>query len=268
VSSRALQRTGLAGLLSLGMLVLSWALTASTAAAATVGPDGPQGPSGSVTVDLNDLTGSPSQSVVTLIGLTLISLLPAIALTCTAFTKVIIVLGFTRNALGLQQTPPNQVLVGLALFISLFIMAPVLNAINDAGIQPYMDGDLNASAAFKAGLEPLRTWMSSHTGDNELQLLSDVSGRDLPETRADTPTTTLIPAFMLSELREAFIIGFLIYIPFLVIDIVVSASLMSLGMMMMPPVMVSLPFKLLLFVMVDGWGLVIKSVVSSYGTGG
>jgi len=232
-------------------------------------PAGPQGPSAgsdsSVTVDLSGLTKKPSNSVTIIIALTLLSLLPAILLTCTSFTKILIVLGLTRNALGLQQTPPNQVLSGLALFLSLFIMGPVLSEMNDVGLQPYLDGDKTQSQSFTDGIEPLREFMLDHTGDSELQLLTSVADRELPESRDDVGMTTIVPAFILSELKQAFIIGFIIFIPFLVIDIVVSGALMALGMMMMPPVMVSLPFKLLLFVMVDGWALVIKSLVSSYG---
>ncbi len=248
--------------LTAGLAVMP-VLVAGPAHAAN-GPQGPNGPDG-VTVELDGLTNDPSTSVVTIIALTLVSLLPAIVLTCTAFTKVLVVLGLTRNALGLQQTPPNQVLAGLALFLSLFIMAPVVSAINDAGIQPYMNGELSAGAAWDAGIEPLRSFMIAHTGDSELQLLSNVAERELPETREDVALTTLIPAFVLSELKQAFIIGFVIFIPFLVIDIVVSGALMALGMMMMPPTIVSLPFKLLLFVLVDGWALIVTALVSSYG---
>ncbi|WP_243697159.1 flagellar type III secretion system pore protein FliP [Aeromicrobium phragmitis] len=227
-----------------------------------VGPDGPQGPG--ISIDLGDPTAAPSTSVTFLLLLTLLSLLPAILLSCTAFTKIVVVLGLTRNALGLQQIPPNQVLAGLALFLSIFVMAPVLSQINDAGLQPYLAGDLAPQEAWDAGLEPLRSFMLAHTGESELQLLSDVSGREIPESRTEVATTILIPAFMLSELKQAFIIGFVIFVPFLVIDIVVSGALMALGMMMMPPVMVSLPFKLLLFVLVDGWSLIITSVMTSY----
>ncbi len=240
----------------------------ATAYAAPNGPNGPDGPrgggAGGVTIDLDGLTNSPSTSVTVLIGLTLISLLPAILLSCTAFTKIFVVLGLTRNALGLQQTPPNQVLAGLALFLSLFVMGPVLGDINDAALQPYLNGDKTASVAIQDGIEPLRGFMLDNTDDDELMLLTNVADRDLPEDRADVSTATLIPAFVLTELKQAFIIGFIIFIPFLVIDLVVSGSLMALGMMMMPPVMVSLPFKLLLFVLVDGWALVIKSLVASY----
>jgi flagellar biosynthetic protein FliP len=230
------------------------------------GPDGPKGPGAdsSVTIDLNGLTKKPSTPVTVILVMSLISLLPAILLTCTSFTKVLVVLGLTRNALGLQQIPPNQVLAGLALFLSLFIMAPVLGQMNDAGVQPYLDGDKTATAAYTDGVEPLRDFMLDQTGDDELRLLTNVAGRDLPDDRDEVSMATLVPSFVLSELKQAFIIGFVVFIPFLVIDIVISGALMALGMMMMPPVMVSLPFKLLLFVLVDGWGLVITSVVSSY----
>jgi flagellar biosynthetic protein FliP len=230
------------------------------------GPRGPQGPGGpQLTIELDDLTDEPGTPIVVLLGLTLLSLTPAILLTCTSFTKILVVLGLTRNALGLQQTPPNQVLAGLALFLSLFIMAPVLSDINDNGLQPYLDGTKSQSQAWDDGIDPLRGFMLDQTGEEEIALLTKVADRPMPETADDVALTTLIPAFVLSELKQAFIIGFLIFIPFLVIDMVVSAALMSLGMMMMPPVMVSLPFKLLLFVLVDGWGLIIRALVSSYG---
>ena len=236
------------------------------------GPVGPTGPTagtgdGDVTVNFNDITKKPSTPILTLLGLTLLSLVPAILLTCTSFTKILVVLGLTRNALGLQQIPPNQVLAGLALFLSLFIMSPVLKQMNAEGVQPYLNGAKTQTQAFEDGVEPLRGFMLKQTGDKEIALLTDVAHRAKPDKPSDVALTTLIPAFILSELKQAFIIGFMIFIPFLVIDIVVSAGLMSLGMMMMPPVMVSLPFKLLLFVLVDGWALIIKALVQSYGGG-
>jgi flagellar biosynthetic protein FliP len=281
----------LAGLLLSALGALMWQAApadAATAAASTPltsaqvaaadptpgspkGPSGPQGPrlqksaGDGVSVDIKGLTDKPGTSVTVLLGLTLISLLPAILLTCTSFTKILVVLSLTRNALGLQQTPPNQVLAGLALFLSLFIMTPVLSAMNHDGLQPYLKGDLTASQAWDKGIEPLHDFMLEHTGDDELRLLTDVADRKLPDTRQDVGMSTLVPAFVLTELKQAFIIGFIVFVPFLIIDIVVSGALMALGMMMMPPVMVSLPFKLLLFVLVDGWALVIKAVVSSYG---
>jgi flagellar biosynthesis protein FliP len=250
-----------------GWLVLSTVLAGGAWAAPVPGPEGPTGPSSpdTVTVELEGLTDKPSTPVVTILALTLLSVAPAVLLTCTSFTKILIVLGLTRNALGLQQTPPNQVLAGLALFLSLFVMAPVLTQMNDAGVQPYLSGEIKAGAAYEAGVEPLKDFMVDNTDDAELELLTNVADRELPDNRDEVSMATLVPAFILTELKQAFIIGFIIFIPFLVIDIVVSGALMALGMMMMPPVMVSLPFKLLLFVMVDGWALVIKSLVSSYG---
>jgi flagellar biosynthetic protein FliP len=297
VSRRALQRLGtlVLGLVAAVALVAVPAAAASAQPSATVvaapiagtpvvlsardarmpdvpGPKGPDGPKGtgtdtSVTVDLGGLTNKPSTSVTVIIALTLLSLLPAILLTCTSFTKILVVLGLTRNALGLQQTPPNQVLAGLALFLSLFIMTPVLSSINDVGVQPYLHGTKTSAQAYQDGVKPLKSFMLEHTDKNELTLLTSVAKRDLPKNEDDVSMATLVPAFVLSELKQAFIIGFIIFIPFLVIDIVVSGALMALGMMMMPPVMVSLPFKLLLFVLVDGWGLVIRSVVASYQSG-
>ena len=253
-------------------LVLNTVL-ASTASAVTVpepvAPTAPTPPGAAdpntVTVELEGLTDKPSTPVVTILALTLLSVAPALLLTMTSFTKILVVLGLTRNALGLQQTPPNQVLAGLALFLSLFIMAPVLSAVNDAGVQPYLNGDKKAGAAYEDGVEPLKEFMLDNVDDAELELLTNVADRELPDNRDEVSLATLVPAFILTELKQAFIIGFIIFVPFLVIDIVVSGALMALGMMMMPPVMVSLPFKLLLFVMVDGWALVIKSLVSSYG---
>jgi len=261
--SAALRRTAtLAGVTTI--LVLT---TVGSALAAPTGPTGPGGPaSRTVNVDIGGLADKPSTSLVTILALTLLSVAPAILLTCTSFTKILVVLGLTRNAMGLQGTPPNQVLAGLALFLSLFIMAPVVSAVNDAGVQPYLHGTKTATQAFNSGIKPLRTFMLNNTDDHELQLLTSVAKRDLPKNRDDVSLSTLVPAFVLSELKDAFVIGFIIFIPFLIIDVVVSGSLMALGMMMMPPVMVSLPFKMLLFVLVDGWALIIKSLVASYAT--
>ena len=217
-----------------------------------------------MTVNLDGLTKKPSTPILVLLGITLLTLAPAILLTCTSFTKILVVLGLARNALGLQQIPPNQVLAGLALFLSLFVMSPVLSQMNHQGLQPYLHGAKTQAQAWHDGIEPLRGFMLEQTGDKEIGLLTDVAHRPQPAKPSDVPLSTLVPAFILSELKQAFIIGFMIFIPFLVIDIVVSSALMSLGMMMMPPVMVSLPFKLLLFVLVDGWGLIIRSLVQSY----
>jgi flagellar biosynthesis protein FliP len=224
---------------------------------------------GSITVNVNGTNpdgSKPATSLVIVLGLTLLSVAPAVLLLTTAFTKVFMVLGIARNALGLTSLPPNQVLAGLALFISLFIMSPTLSAMNAQGVQPYLKGDKTQSQAFRDGVQPLRDFMYRTTRDDEIALLLKVSDQKRPANRDDLPLTTLIPAFVLSELRAAFIIGFVIFIPFLIIDMVVSASLMSLGMMMLPPVTVALPFKLLLFVLVNGWGLIITALVASYRT--
>ncbi len=231
-------------------------------------PADPRAPSApqdsSVTVDLNGVAGKPSTSLAIILGLTVMSVAPALLLMMTSFTKIFVVLGLTRNALGVTNVPPNQVLAGLAMFLTFFIMGPVLSEVNSQGVQPWLNGEKKQTQAFNDGVGPLRTFMLKHTRDNELALMVKVSKQAQPERREDVSLTTLIPAFILSELKSAFIIGFVIFVPFLVIDIVVSASLMSLGMMMLPPVMISLPFKLLLFVLVDGWGLIITALVSSY----
>jgi flagellar biosynthetic protein FliP len=235
-----------------------------TAPADPTAPAAPADPEGSITVNVGGDNGKPSQSIVILIALTLLSVAPAVLLLTTSFTKVFVVLSITRNAMGLTTVPPNQVVAGLALFISLFIMSPVLSDMNKDGVQPYLKGDKTQTVAFTDGVKPLRGFMLKHTRKDELALFTKVANRAMPKNKDDVPLSTLVPAFALSELRAAFIIGFVIYIPFLVIDMIVSAALMSLGMMMLPPVTVSLPFKMLLFVLVNGWGLVITALVASY----
>ena len=226
-------------------------------------PAGPKGPTGTVNLDINP---KPSTSVSILLLLTLLSVAPSILLLMTSFTKIFVVLGLTRNALGLNGVPPNQVLAGLSLFLSLFIMSPVVKKVNADGIQPYLHGTKSQSVAFKDGIAPIRDFMLAHTRSEEIALMLRAGHLPNPPTPDKLDLTTLIPAFVLSELRSAMIIGFVVYIPFLIIDMVVSSSLMSLGMMMLPPVSVSLPFKLLLFVLVDGWGLIINALVTSYST--
>jgi flagellar biosynthetic protein FliP len=245
-----------------------WAGAVAAPVSAPVAPSPPAGPAapagGTVTVNVGGTDGKPSSSIVILIALTVLSVAPALLLLCTSFSKVFVVLSITRNAIGLTSVPPNQVLAGLALFISLFIMGPVLSQMNHDGVQPYLKGEKTQSVAFTDGVKPLREFMIKHTRQDELALFTKVADRPMPKNRDAVPLSTLVPAFALSELRAAFIIGFVIYVPFLVIDMVVSASLMSLGMMMLPPVTVSLPFKMLLFVLVNGWGLVITALVASY----
>ena len=250
-------------------LVIAIAITLLSAAAghaATVDPATPGDGTGGLTIDINGPNGTPSSSIITLLGITLLSVAPALLLMMTSFTKIFVVLAMTRNALALPSIPPNQVLAGLALFLSLFIMAPVLTQVNELGVQPYLDGTIDFNAAVEAASAPLREFMLAHTRQEDLALMTRAADQPNPDSQAEVSLLTLIPAFMISELRAAFIIGFVIFIPFLVIDIVVSAALMSMGMMMLPPVMISLPFKILLFILVDGWGLIITSLISSYGT--
>ncbi|MGH1550163.1 flagellar type III secretion system pore protein FliP [Leifsonia poae] len=233
-------------------------------------PSGPAGPGGTggITVDINGPNGTPNAAILTLVGITVLSVAPALLLMMSSFTKIFVVLAITRNALALPSIPPNQVLAGLALFLSLFIMSPVLVDINNSAVQPYLAGHIDFTGAVQAAEGPLRHFMASHTREEDIALMTRAAGRPNPSTMNSVPMLTLIPAFMISELRAAFIIGFVIFVPFLVIDMVVSAALMSMGMMMLPPVMISLPFKILLFVLVDGWGLIIQSLITSYGGSG
>ena len=230
-------------------------------------PTDPNAPGGGLTVEINGPNGAPSSAIVTLIGITLLSVAPALLLMMTSFTKIFVVLAMTRNALALPSIPPNQVLAGLALFLSLFIMGPILTDINTLAVQPYLDGQMDFTDALAAASEPLRHFMLAHTREEDLALMTRAGDQANPDSPETVPLLTLIPAFMISELRAAFIIGFVIFVPFLVIDLVVAAALMSMGMMMLPPVMISLPFKILLFVLVDGWGLIITSLITSYRSG-
>ena len=198
--------------------------------------------------------------------LTLMSVIPGALLMVTGFTRILIVLGFVRNALGTPTMPPNQVLIGMSLFLSLFVMAPTIKATNDIAVQPYLHKQITLSQAVDRGQQPLRTFMFKQTRDSDLALFVNMAHLPKPKTRADIPTYVLIPAFMISELKTAFQIGFLIYLPFLIIDMVISSTLMSMGMMMLPPILISLPFKIMLFVLVDGWHLVIQGLVQSFHT--
>ena len=193
-----------------------------------------------------------------------ISILPAILFTVTGFTRILIVLGFIRNALGTQNIPPNQVLVGIALFLTLFVMAPTIGAIKKDAYDPLVHHQITTTQAIQRGQEPLRTFMFKQTRNQDLSLFVSMAKIKTPQTRAQVPSYVLIPAFILSELKTAFQIGFLIFLPFLLIDLIVSSTLMSMGMMMLPPSFVSLPFKILLFVLVDGWDLVVHSLVASF----
>lgn len=197
--------------------------------------------------------------------MTVLTLAPAILIMMTGFTRIIIVLSFLRQAMGVQQMPPNQLLVGLAMFLTFFVMGPVFTEMNQKSIQPFLAGKISQEVALDNGLAPLRRFMFNQTRDADLALFIKLSKMEKPKTRADVSTMVLVPAFVVSELKTAFQIGFIIFLPFLVIDIVASSILMAMGMMMLPPIVISLPFKIMLFVLVDGWGLLIASMVKSFG---
>ena len=223
-------------------------------------------------IDFNiEQANSPQEvalSLQILLLLTLLSMAPAIMLMLTSFTKIIIVFDFAKRALSLQNMPPNQVMVSLALFLTYFIMAPTLEKINNAALQPYLAGDISNSAFFDETIKPLKSFMIQQIGKDgvqEVALFIRLSKSDRPKNFDDVPLKALIPAFMLTEIKKAFIIGIYLFIPFLVIDMVVASTLMSMGMIMLPPVMISLPFKIILFVLVDGWSLLTYELVRSYG---
>lgn len=251
-----IRRLRLLGLSAVALLVTG-VLCAPVAHAA---PDDPTG----VTFDFGGDAGGLSGGVTTVVLLGLISLIPALLLMVTAFTRIVIVLGLTRTALNTPAVPPTQVIIGFSLVLTLFVMAPTFSQVNDIALQPFLNGEIDFSTAFDAALGPLRDFMLRNTSEQDIGLMVKLSGEGQPAVEADLPTTTLVPAFVLSELRTAFLIGFIIFIPFLVIDLVVSAVLTGVGMVMLPPALISLPFKLLLFVVVDGWALITESLVGSF----
>lgn len=221
-----------------------------------------------VNVSVDNSSNNPTDFVddIKLLGvLTVLTLLPAIAVMMTSFTRIIVVLGFLRNAMGTQQSPPNQVLIGLALFLTMFIMMPTYNAINKDAIQPYVNKQISQEEAYTRLKKPLRQFMEKQTYKKDSNLFIELDKSKGKYTTSNMPMHIVIPAFIISELKTAFTIGFLLYIPFLIIDLVVASILMSMGMMMLPPAMISMPFKLLLFVMVDGWYMIVKSLVLSFG---
>ncbi|MBG0916743.1 flagellar type III secretion system pore protein FliP [Exiguobacterium profundum] len=206
---------------------------------------------------------STSTSIKLLILLTLLTLAPSFLILMTCFTRVVVVLSFIRPALGTQQTPPNQLIVGLALFITLFVMSPVLSDLNENALKPYLDDKISQNEAFDEASGTMKEFMSKYTRQEDLQLFLKYGNYEQPETLDDVPLLALVPAYAISELKTAFQIGFMIFLPFLIIDMVVASVLMSMGMMMLPPVMIALPFKLLLFVLVDGWHLIVESLLRS-----
>ncbi|CUS31601.1 flagellar type III secretion system pore protein FliP [Candidatus Nitrospira nitrificans] len=241
------------GIIAGGITLLGLSLSEAAAA----GP--------SVSIDFG--ADGPKQTAVTiqiLILLTVLSLAPALFIMVTSFTRIVIVLAFLRQALGTQSVPPNQVLLSLALFLTIFIMAPVGQAVYNNALQPLMAEQISYEDAWKKGIEPVRNFMLRQVREKDLELFIKLSHVPKPDRAEDVPTQAIIPAFILSELRIAFQIGFLIYIPFLIVDMVVASILMSMGMMLLPPVVISLPFKLILFVLADGWYLVVGSMVRSF----
>ncbi|MDF2924711.1 MAG: fliP [Paenibacillaceae bacterium] len=241
------------------LIMLGMALSAHTYAAGEPIPE--------VHLTIGNGDGEPggaTSTVSIILMLTVLSLAPSILVLMTSFTRIVIVLGFVRTSLGTQQMPPNQVLIGLALFLSLFVMAPTIGQINETAYQPFARGELTQTQALEQAAIPLKQFMGTYVHEKDLKLFLDFSQAERPSGIEDTPLTALIPAYVISELKTAFTMGFIIFIPFLIIDMVISSTLMAMGMMMLPPVMISLPFKILLFILVDGWYLVVKGLLLSY----
>lgn len=214
------------------------------------------------------LLGSRSSSLQIVGLLTILTLAPSILIMLTGFTRIVIVLSITRNAMGMQQMPPNQVIVALSLFLTFFVMTPVLNTINEQAIQPYIDGEITAEVALNNAEVPLREFMLAQTYKTDLEMFMSMAKSPPVENLEEVPISTIIPAFITSEIKRGFTIGFFIYIPFIVIDMVVASTLMAMGMMMLPPIVISLPFKILLFILVDGWTLTLKTVLVTFGASG
>lgn len=218
-------------------------------------------------VELNIGGGGEGGTAVTLqllLMLTVLSLAPAILIMMTSFTRIVVVLSFVRQALGTQMQPPNQVIIGLSLFLTFFVMSPVLTEVNDVALKPYLAGEMEQDVAIDKALLPMKEFMAKNTREQDLALFVKYAKMEKPESIDEIPLTTLVPAFAISELKTAFQIGFMIFVPFLIIDMVVSSILMAMGMMMLPPIIISLPFKILLFVLVDGWHLIVESLLFSF----
>lgn len=246
------------------LALLALSLLVGAAAPALAAPQAVPFPQISIGVGQATTPGGVAQSLQILFLLTVLSLAPSILILMTSFTRILIVLSFVRSALATQQMPPNQVLIGLALFLTLFVMYPTWQVVNANALQPYLAGRMAPDRALAEGMKPIREFMLRQTREKDLALFVELSKTPRPRTSADVPTQVVIPAFVLSELKTAFQIGFMIFVPFLVIDMIVASTLMSMGMLMLPPVMVSLPFKVLLFVLVDGWYLVVRSLLLSF----
>ena len=246
------------------LLLALVALLALGTVAAHAAPAVPTPADPSLQIPLPGNNQDPGTNLSILGLFTLITIGPSLLIMMTGFTRILIVLGFLRNALGTPSIPPNQVLVGFSLFLTIFVMGPTFTQMNKTALQPYLAGKADAKTAILAAEKPLRTFMLKQTGRSELAMFVKLSRQKPPKNADELNLTTLVPAFMISEVKTAFQIGFLIYIPFLIIDLVVASTLMSMGMMMLPPAMISLPFKLLLFVLVDGWSLLAQNLVAGF----
>ncbi len=241
-------------------LLLITGVCSQTAEAAPLVPF----PSVNIGVNSAENPQDTALSLQLLFMLTVLSIAPSILIMMTSFTRIIVVLSFLRSALATQQMPPNQILVGLALFLTFYTMSPYVDQMNKNALQPYLAGSITQEAAMTEAMKPMREFMFKQTRENDLALFVNLAESERPNSPEDVPTMTLIPAFIISELKTAFQIGFLLYIPFIVIDMVVASTLMAMGMMMVPPAMISLPFKILLFILVDGWHLIIHSLITSF----
>ncbi len=245
-------------MVSFALMVLLSLLFMQTAAADPL-PD--------VSINIGNNEEAPGTSALSLLLIiTVLSVAPAILILMTSFTRIVIVLGFVRTSIGTQQMPPNQVLIGLAMFLTFFIMAPTFGQVNEVALQPYLKGEISQTEAFEKAAVPMKKFMFSHTREKDLLLFMNYTKAEKATTYEDIPITVLIPAYAVSELKTAFQMGFMIFIPFLVIDMIVASTLMAMGMMMLPPIMISLPFKILLFILVDGWYLIVKSLLLSFNT--
>jgi len=261
---KSVLRTLLITIITITMPIFSGSNALGAGAAGSPG-GGISIPNINISIGGNDGTGGTAVTVQILILLTILSLAPAIVIMVTSFTRIAVVLSLLRQAIGTQQIPPNQILISLSLFITFFIMAPVWTRINSEALQPMLTNQIPQSIAFERAVVPIREFMLKQVREKDLSLFIDMSKIDEPKNITDVPTYVIIPAFMISELKTAFQIGFLLYIPFLVLDMVVASVLMSMGMLMLPPIVISLPFKIMLFVLVDGWYLIIGSIVKSFG---
>jgi len=218
----------------------------------------------SINIGDGDGEASGASTLSILLLITVLSVAPAILVLMTSFTRIVIVLSFVKTSMGTNTVPPAQVLVGLAMFLTFFIMAPTFSEVNQVALQPYIQGEITQEQAFEEAAKPMKRFMLNHTREKDLLLFMNYTGEERPETYEDIPITTLIPAYAISELKTAFQMGFMIFIPFLVIDMIVASTLMAMGMMMLPPIMIALPFKILLFILVDGWHLIVKSLLLSF----